>query len=684
MESILIAVGVAVLVLLLVPMGFAVLARRFYLKVEQGKALIINKLRGVEVTFTGALVWPVIYRAEIMDISVKAIQIDRTSNEGLICQDNIRADIKVAFFVRVNKTEEDVLRVAQAIGCVRASAQETLEQLFSAKFSEALKTVGKRMNFEDLYKERDSFKEQIIEVIGRDLNGYVLEDVAIDFLEQTPIGDLNQDNILDSQGIRKITELTAAQKILTNQFQNQEKKQIKKQDVEAAEAIMALERQQTDATSRQKREIETVMAREEAETAKVRAEEWNRSQLAKIKAEEEVLISSENKQRQVEVAQKNRERVIKIETERVEKDRQLEVVSREREVELQRIDKEKAIEKERKEIADVIRERIMVDKTVAEEEERIKDLRTSAQARREKEVIVIHAEAKAEESLVKQLKEAEASEQAAKFKARERLTTSDAELTAADKDAKSKARMAEGLQAEYAAHGLADARVKEAHAAALERTGLAEARALQEKMKAQAVGDEEQGLAHVRVAEAEAAAIEKKGKAEASAIQARMLAEATGLAEKAASMKALDGVGREHEEFRIRIEMERSVRIEALHTQAEIAKAQAEVMREALKSAKINIVGGDGAFFERMTGAISMGKSMDGFFENSQSATALMKDFMGGDSASSAVGSKAAGKAQTPANLELSSALSKLIDGAGDADKAHLLSLLEQAKKLGL
>ena len=73
------------------------------------------------VTFTGAVVYPIINRAEIMDLSVKTIDIDRRGKEGLICNDNIRADIKVTFFVRVNKTVDDVLKVAQSIGCARAS-----------------------------------------------------------------------------------------------------------------------------------------------------------------------------------------------------------------------------------------------------------------------------------------------------------------------------------------------------------------------------------------------------------------------------------------------------------------------------------------------------------------------------------------------------------------------------------
>src|SRR6187397_2341493 len=121
-------------------LGILVLIARTWRQVDQGYAMIVNKM-GTEpkVTFTGAIVLPIINKAEVMDLSVKTIDVARRGKEGLICADNIRADIKVTFFVRVNKTVDDVLRVAQSIGCARASQQATLEELFQAKFSEALK-----------------------------------------------------------------------------------------------------------------------------------------------------------------------------------------------------------------------------------------------------------------------------------------------------------------------------------------------------------------------------------------------------------------------------------------------------------------------------------------------------------------------------------------------------------------
>jgi uncharacterized membrane protein YqiK len=665
-------------VLFLLILGILTMYAKFYRMVEQGKALIINT-RGTEpeVTFTGKVVIPILNKAEVMDISVKTIEIDRRGKEGLICKDNIRADIKVTFFVRVNKTREDVIKVAQAIGCVRASDQRTLDELFNAKFSEALKTVGKHLDFVDLYTKRDEFRDQIVQIIGRDLNGYVLEDAAIDFLEQTPLSSLDPNNILDAQGIRKITELTAIEKVRTNEYSNNERKLIKKQDVEAAETIMELERQQADALSKQQREILTMRAREEAETAKIASEERLKSELARIKTEEEVAIQDQNRHRQVEVAEKNRERVVKVETERVEKDRALEAISRERETELQRIAKEKALEIERKSIAEVVRERIAVDKTVAEEEERIKTLRVVEESKRTKDALIIAAEAEAQEKLVKDIKAAEVAEQTAKHKAAERLTLAEADLEAADRQAKGKLRLSEGLQAEAAAPGLAAVRVKEADALAIEKVGQAEARV----KEAAAAASEKQGLA-------DASTLRERGLAEAVGIRERLTAEATGIAAKAESMRALDDASRQHEEYRLRLESERIVQLEDIKARRDVAESQALALGEAFKSAKIDIIGGDTMVVDRILGAVSMGKAMDGFVGRSDSAQALLRDYLDGDASLTQdlkeILTRPALSAHDIQSLTLSAVLSRLMGKSNGQHKDGLSKLLEQAKELGI
>lgn len=670
--------GGAVIAAMAAGVIMALLVGRFYIKVEQGKALIVNrKGREPEVTFVGAVVWPIYSQAEMMDISVKTIELDRRGKEGLICRDNIRADIRVTFFVRVNMDPADVIKVGQSIGCVRASDPATLEELFMAKFSEALKTAGKQLDFVDLYTKRKDFRDNIMSLIGTDLSGFVLEDAAIDYLEQTPLAALDPNNILDAEGIRKITQLTADQHIETNKFSNNERKQIKKQDVEANEIILNLDRQQADAQARQTREIETMRAREQGQTQTVQAEENLKVKMAQIKADEQMSIETQNRNREVEVAEKNRERVVAIETERVERDRMLEAISREREVELQRISKEKALEEERMRIQEVIRQRIAVEKTVAEEEERIKGLRIVEEAKRKRESAVIAAEAEAQEAAVKQVRAAEAAEQAARLKAAEQTTLAQAKLDASEKEAAARIKVAQAAEVEAAAVGLAQAKVKEAEAQATEKLGMAQVRV----KEADAPAVEKLGMAEVAVSRAQT-------DCEADAIRQKLIAEAEGLAEKAKSLALLEQAGRQHEEFRLQLEAQRDLGLERLHVQKDIAASQAAVLAEALKAAKINIVGGDGSFMEKMVNAISLGKGIDGFVENSAVANTVLHPYLSGKGNLvqdvKDILSRPALSTGDLQNLSVVALLSRLAQNADGEGRAKLQTLLEAARSLGI
>lgn len=605
--------AMAVIALVVIFIGVALLVVKCYRKIEQGKAIVRNGIGGTKVSFSGIVVVPVIHRFEEMDISVKRIEIYRHGEDGLVCMDNIRADIKVAFFVRVNKTAEDVLRVAQSIGCLRASDQQALVELFDAKFSEALKTAGKQFDFTDLYSERERFKEEILKVVGTDLNGFVLDDAAIDYLEQTPLVKLDENNILDAEGIKKITKLTAEQKILANEIQQNKEKTITKENVEAREAILEMERQLAETEERQKREVANIKAREEAEAKKVGEEERLKAEQARIASDQEIGISEENKNRQIIVAQKNKERTNAIETERLEKDRLLEATERERIVTLAQIEKEKTVETEKKNIQEVIRERVELEKTVVAEQEKIKDVESFAAADREKKVVVTRAEMTAEEALVRDIKAAEAAKKAAELKAEEekyqQLTAAQANREASDLKAGELLVLAE----------------------AEEKTAEREANAVKLRAEAKTADEAAVGMAEVAVTQARAEAVRQQGEAEANVMQLKFSAEAKGITEKADAMKLFDGVGREHEEFKLRLNKDKEIEMAAIRVQKGIAEEQAKIVGEALKSARIDIVGGEGAFFDKIVSSITQGKAVDRAVKNSRVLSDVKETFFNGD-----------------------------------------------------
>lgn len=654
--------------------GIISLIIKWYKKPIHGRALVRTGSGGTRIAFEhGMYVIPVLHRLEIMDITLKTITIERTGVDGLICKDNMRADIKVAFFVRVNRSIDDAKNVALSIGCARASHPDTLLTLFDAKFSEALKTVGKQFDFVELYTERETFREEILKLIGRNLNGYLLDDCAIDYLEQTALESLKEKNILDAEGIKKITELTAKQIVLANQIEREKEKTLTKQNVEAQETILELNRQLAEKEEKQKREIANIKDREAASTRKVSEEQRLLGEQSKIASDEQIAIAQQNKDRNIIVAQRNKEKTDAIEVEKLKRDRDLQINERERIVALAQIEKEKALEEEKKNIQEVIRERVSVEKAVVVEEEKIKDTREFAEADRKKKVAITNAEMVAEQSLVRQLKAAEAEKKSQEFKAQTQIIEADANFATAGKKADATKILAEAKAAEAAALGKSEAQVIEAKALAYKKEGeaqasvievkaVAEAKSIKAKAEAEAeahqnVGSaqadvtlkkgtseaevvklkgsseaevvklsglteaeviKQKGISEADVITAKAASEEEKGNAEARVLQNKLEAEAKGIEQKATAMLKLDGVGKEHEEFKLRLQKDKEVELAQINIQKDIANAQAQVISAAVSAANIDIVGGEPMFFEKIIGSITKGKAIDAFVESSE------------------------------------------------------------------
>lgn len=682
---------IAISAVVFIIFAFFVVLSMFYKKIPQGKAIVRTGIGGTKVAFNkGMYVIPVFHKMEIMDISVKKIEINRMQGDGLICKDNIRADIKVAFFVRVNKSVDDVVNVAQNLGCDRASDPETLKNIFESKFSEALKTVGKKFDFIELYEARREFRDEILNIIGTDLNGYILDDCAIDYLEQTELKFLSPDNILDSEGIKKITELTAKQNMNANLIRREEEKVIKKQNVEAREAILELDRQLAEKEEKQRREIENIKSREEAEIIKVREEERLKSETVRISTEEALAIQEENKLRQIIIAEKNKLRTDAVETERVEKDRALEATERERIVTLAQIDKQRSVETEQKSIQNVIKERVQLEKGVIEEQQAVKDVEVFRDVERKKQAGVIAASQEAEERLIATVKAAEAAKIAAEQEAEKKVIDAEASRKIAEKKAQELLIEAEAKKEASAKEAEARKIIAEAKAKEEAAIGLSEA----EVMVAKAEAEEIQGTKEANVIEKKAEALRKEGLAQAEVVREKAFADAKGIEEKASAMKQLNDAGQSHEEFKLQLQKERDIELAHINIQKDIAGAQASVLSEALKSAKIDIVGGETMFFENIVRQVSNAKGFDHLINNSSHAIDIKNSLLGpdgkGDLAEKvrSLADKYGISSTDIKNLTVSAALIKLQQAASsednEEDKGFINSLFGMAKNLGI
>ena len=744
----------------------------FIKKIKPGEAGVRTGFGGIMVKKDWMIRVPILQQLQIMDLSVKKLEVVRKGKDGLICEDNIRADIEVVFYVRVNdeKTKidgqnkadfHDIKTVATQVGCERASEIELLKQLFEAKFSEALKSAGKKMQFEKLYTDRIPFRQEIIDTIGSDLNGYTLEDVAIDYLEQTPLDAHDPNNVLDSVGRAKIVELTAQMEEKENlrkvqrdeeiNKQNTAKQeeinkqnrdmelQIKNKDIETEVAQRELDRTNEQHLAAQTREVEVTKAEEAAITEKSVQEARKESENARLMTEEDVEVRTVQKDRSVQEARVNLDKdLLRLEEEKKESGQQAEV-DRERRVGLSTQEKEAAIiaaafgvaeskaglEAKEKEVTTQHQQRLDVEADMsAERARRVLNIEAEARAQADQKRDLIAAQAdydvrqkKADALKYEDVTKAEADKLEAEQAAEQIQITADAEAKASEKRNHAMQQEAEGTAAMQAAAGYAEANVMKAKAEAKtvdaeaeKAQGLAEAAVIEAQGKAsgtakaaegegEAKGISARGVAEGKSIEAkgtaEGVAIESKGVAEGKSVEAIRLAEAMGAekmglaealakTEMAKAIELFNKASQDHEEFRLQLDKDKDVELADIKIKKDIADAQARVMGEALKSANIDLVGGEQDFFDRVVSSVSQGKVVDRLVDNSQTITDVKNTFFNGDpdhlKNKLAGWIKASGlKSEDVKNLTISALLASMVSKTEDNSLRGLMRAAEKA-----
>lgn len=244
--------------------------------------------------------------------------------------------------------------------------------------------------------------------------------------------------------------------------------------------------------------------------------------------------------------------------------------------------------------------------------------------------------------------------------------------------------------------GIVEATVIERKAEAKKKEGLVEAEVSREKVLATAIGEssiiEKTAQAEATGIEVKAEAKRKEGLIEAEVTKEKALAEAAGIEEKAAAMKKLDGVGKEHEEFKLTLQKEKEVELAQIHIQKDIADAQAQVLGEALRNADIDIVGGETMFFENIVKQISNARGIDCLVNESDNLSQVKKALLGNDGAEGDLMERIrdiAGRLNISTadikNLSIASLILKMrMQADNDKDKGFLDDLMSMAKSMGV
>jgi len=341
--TVVLVVGAVLFVVLLLS-----LFNRFLVKASPGEAIVKTGFGATQpqVSLSSAFIVPLFNRVEMLDLTVKTVRIVRRQQESLSCADGIRAEVEVDFYIKINPVEEDIRHVAMTIGPHRASSIENLRELFEAKFADALKTAGAKLSFDQLYQNRSVFRDEVLRALGGDaggdvvLNGYKLDDVAIQYLEQLPLEMHNENNVLDARGRKEIAQRTSAEVEAANQRLRQKEVTIAEQNREARLRQLAIEQNIKEQEARQQREVAESVSREDAAAQKTLAEQQQVAEAAliakelaireaQIEQQRAIELAEQQKRQQVEQADVSRERVLAVAQEEKTKQTQIARIERE-------------------------------------------------------------------------------------------------------------------------------------------------------------------------------------------------------------------------------------------------------------------------------------------------------------------------------------------------------------------
>jgi uncharacterized membrane protein YqiK len=394
-----------------------VVITRLYKKTAADEAFVRTGMGGQKpVIDGGAIVIPVVHNVILVSLQTMKLTVTRTGAEALITGDKLRADIVAEFYIKVQKTLEDVLSAATSLGH-KAMSPRDVEAMVGEKLVNALRTVAATKTLDELHTQRNEFVSAVQAIVEIDLkhNGLTLESTTISKLDQTPPHDLRpEDNVFDAQGAKRIAEITQQARIARNGIEREADQKVRAQDV---------------AKNRFVYEQDVASAQAEAERNK-------NIQVAKVTGEQQAAVASAEQEKLARVAEVQRDAAIQVAE--VERARQIEVANQQRQqaTSLAEREREIVVTQKEKELADQAKDRFAAESLAEQERQNVLTVQVAAEADRERQKIVIAQEAEGERTRIQMVAESRGRSEAAENDAGARLTRAKAEQSALELESK--------------------------------------------------------------------------------------------------------------------------------------------------------------------------------------------------------------------------------------------------------
>ncbi len=409
---ILVIIGTVVLV----ASAILIMIAKLYQRTSANEAFVRTGMGGRKVVLDGGtVVIPVVHRVVPVSLETMKLEVERAGEDALITKDNLRCDIRAEFYIKVQALADDILNASRSLGGRSINAIAVRDLVFE-KLVSALRSVAATRDLAQLHTERDDFAGAVSQLVRDDLksNGLTLESVTISRLDQTSTERLNDRNVFDAQGLRKIAEITQRARVERNMYEKDAEREITNKNVETRKLVLDLEKAQAEAEATQAAEVAKIRAERTQEAETYQIEQRRMVETVEISKDRQVQQAGVERDLQVNVSKVDAEKALiakqqeqqtadisrnqAIQTADVTRQRAVEVAKREQLVAIAEAEQRRALAEQQQLVAEAEREQAQQQVITVEE---------VASADRQKRVQVISAEQMAEQEKIKQQMEAD-------------------------------------------------------------------------------------------------------------------------------------------------------------------------------------------------------------------------------------------------------------------------------------